>query len=333
MRGSGKEQSIKDIAKKAGVGTSTISRVLNKTGYVSEETRNKVEQAIRECHYTPSVMARGLKGSKLPGVGVVIPDITGEFYSGLVLNLQQELMKWKYQMLIINTNKQRKATPLYESISGSMNLSGWIFCGSDEKNAEQSTPTVYVNPISRSILRDAYTVSSQEQYGGWLATKTLLEGGCRKIVFITDGRYNLSDNSRLDGYRQALAEAGIARDEELVFPTKWVDYENGYRATMEILRRRPDIDGIFCTADRYLPGTLSALDELGKHVPQDIQVVGYDDTPTSLWCGGGCTTIHQELAEIAKAAVGTLMALLAGDQPEVLATRIPVRLVRRATTL
>jgi LacI family transcriptional regulator len=94
---------------------------------------------------------------------------------------------------------------------------------------------------------------------------------------MTDGRYPLAENERYLGYRRALEEAGIAPDETLIAPTRWVDYENGYLCTKDVFSRVRDVDGIFAAADRYLPGVFTALRELGKTSPRDVQVSGFDD--------------------------------------------------------
>ncbi len=329
-----KEYSIKDIAREAKAGVSTVSRVLNNSGYVAPQTKKRILEVIEHFNYTPSMIARGLRGSRLPVIGVLIPDITGEFYNSLVLHLQQALYRRNYLMMIVNTNKRRNAAPIYEGIGNSLNLSGWIFCGSDERNADQGVPTVYINPIPTEIAGDhECSVESDSEMGGWLAVRELLEGGCKRIAFMAESRYPLHQNKRFMGYCRALKEAGLPVDEKLVVITEWVDYENGYTHTRDLLARAGDVDGLFCTADRYIPGALTALAQMGKSVPRDVQVVGFDDMPISKWSGGGCTTVRQHIDQIAEAAAGSLLQIIGGEELDSYRKRIPVELVRRATTL
>ncbi len=329
-----KERSIKDIATAAGVGVSTVSRVLNSSGYVAPETEKRIREVIRRFHYTPSAMARGLRKNKIPVIGVLIPDITGEFYNSLVLTLQQALYAKKYLMMIINTNKRHNIASFYESIGTSMNLSGWIFCGMDEPNVLTGVPTVYIGDFPEGAQREnACAVDSDNERGGYLATRELMDGGCKNIAIITDGRYPLSFNRRYKGYLKALEEAGIPLRQELVVPTKWVDYENGYLYAKDLLERAGDVDGIFCAADRYLPGVMTALEAMGKKAPVDVQIVGFDDLPMSRWTGDGCTTIRQQIGPLAEAAADCLLRLMDSEKLDAQRPLIPVSLVRRSTTL
>ncbi len=329
-----KERSIRDIAQAAGVGVSTVSRVLNRSGYVAPETENRIREVIRRFHYTPSAMARGLRKNKIPVIGVLIPDITGEFYNSLLLTLQQALYAEKYLMMIINTNKQHDIASFYEGIGTSMNLSGWIFCGMDQPNVLKGVPTVYIGNFPEGAHREnACAVDSDNEHGGYLAARELMDCGCKRIATITDGRYPLSFNNRYKGYVRALEEAGIPLRQELVVSTKWVDYENGYLAAKNLLERAGDVDGIFCAADRYLPGVLTALEEMGKKTPEDVQVVGFDGLPISRWTGDGCTTIRQQIGPLAEAAADCLLRLMGGEKLDAQRPLIPVSLVRRSTTV
>ncbi len=325
--------SIRDIAKAAGVGVSTVSRVLNATGYVAPETERRVAEVIRRFHYTPSAIARGLRKSSVPVVGALIPDITGEFYNTLALHLQRALYAKGYMMLIINTDKRPDAAPVYEWIGHSLNPAGWLFCGSNEHNVIKGAPTIYIGTTSRiAANEDACVVESDNEEGGYIATRELLNNGCKRILLMTDGRYPLAENERYLGYRRALEEAGIAPDETLIAPTRWVDYENGYLCTKDVFSRVRDVDGIFAAADRYLPGVFTALRELGKTSPRDVQVVGFDDIQISEWAGGGCTTVRQDIRRLAEASVECLLKLMNGEKPDAEKIVIPVSLVRRRTT-
>ena len=325
-----KQYSIQEIAAASGVAPSTVSRVINKSGYVSKKTAERVQRVIAQVGYSPSPIARGLRVGTSPIVGILIPDMMGEFFTYFSMELQQALYRYSYIPLLLNTATIGDVEMECNRLQNALNLSGWIRVVVPPTDNRPPAPTVFVDCGRKDLRENEAIVCNDSLQVGYLATKELIDSGCRRIGTLQYNRIPDNINLRYEGYRQALEQGGIALEEKLVFNCTSISYEAGYEYTMRLLDAANDVDGIFCMADRFVPGVLAALSDSGKNVPGDVKVVGCDDSPLSKYVYGGFTTVNRHMPELAEATAKALVALIAGEK--VSNVTIPVELVRRRTT-
>lgn len=328
-----KKVSIIDVARKAGVSTATISRVINGNGGYSKETERKVRQTIEECGYIPNVSAASLRTNRSKCIGVIVPDITNEFFAKIVHELDIFLVSGGYSLLICDSNEDYDLEDTYiknlieKSVDGIIYISGQ----NEIKNIAdvRNIPVVYIDraPQNAEVL-----ILSDNENGGYLATKELLKKGCRRILFLRDLRYASTIRQRKRGYLKALKEYGVEYDEGLeisCFP----DYDDAKR-TMDLLFNAKGcfFDGIFATNDKMALACINVLKKNGMHVPQDVKVVGFDNISIAEFANPTITTISQDTKKIAQNAGNTVLKMI--QQKKIVNKQkiIPVTLVCRRST-
>ncbi len=328
--------SIKEIASLAGVSVATVSRVINQSGYVARETETRVREVVKRYGYVPNLMARGLRTNRSPIVGVVIPDITNEFFANIVLCIQTRLFKSHYSTMICNTNESAALERAYLSTLSAQSISWLIFISGQPASgcAPSNVPTIYVDrrPYERDA-EDAVTIESDNEEGGYLAVRELLGKGCRRIAIITDLRGISSHLARYNGYLRALEEAGVDGQERgLLQQVEVISFSDARRLTSRMIKRRVPFDGIFCTTDQMALGAITALQQHGVSVPETVKVIGFDDISIARYCQLPFTTIRQPTHELGLRAVDTLLKMIAGETIENRKVMLPVQLVRRLST-
>ena len=180
-----KGKSIKDIARLAGVSTATVSRVINQNGRFSKETEARVRRIIRENEYVPNMSAKGLRTSRTCVVGIIVPDITNPHFASLVLKLEINLFQRGYSCLICNTNESEKLERKHIQSLSAQNVSAIVLISGTRNYSELDTlPVIYVDRPSRSQKNSGVIIESDNEQGGYLATKELLDAGCRRIVIL-----------------------------------------------------------------------------------------------------------------------------------------------------
>ncbi len=327
--------SIKEIAGMAGVSVATVSRVINQSGYVARETEARVRDVVERYGYVPNLMARGLRTNRSPIVGVVIPDITNEFFANIVLCIQTHLFKSHFSTMICNTNESAVLERAYLATLSAQSISGLIFVSGQPASgcAPSNVPTIYVDrhPYVREG-DDAVTIESDNEEGGYLAARELLEKGCRRIAIITDLRGISSHFARYNGYKRALAEFGIEWSQDLLQQVEIISFSDARRLTTRMLKQGVSFDGIFCTTDQMALGAITALQQHGVSVPEKSKVVGFDDISIARYCQLPFTTIRQPTHELGLRAVDTLLKMIAGETIVDHKVILPVQLVRRLST-
>ncbi len=328
-----KKLSVREIAAKAGVSIATVSRVVNHSGNVAPETEVRVREVIRRSNYVPSMLGRSLKAQKSPAIGIIVPDISGEFYNVMVHKLQTRLQEKGYMTFFLNTAKSADIEKEYREWQSLLQASGWLVLDSAvDFGPENNVPTVYINRTGDPPNEKAACISTDSHLTGALAGRELMRCGCRNVAVLTS---NNEKDVRPDGFLSAIKEnedAGVAVMLRYV-NTHDVNARSGYLQMAATLAVMPGTDGVYCTADRFVPGVLQALSEAGRRVPEDVKVVGSDDTPIAAWFDGGFTTVRQEMDQLSEKAVEAILTLIRGEAVAPGSVVIPGRLVRRRTTL
>lgn len=326
--------SIKDIAKRAGVSIATVSRILNKNGRYSKETEEKVLKIIEESGYRINLNAKSLRTKKTQTIGVIVPDITNEFFAKIIQAVETSAIEYNYSVFVCNTDEDEKREQiqvknlLEKFVDGIIYISGKTNSG-EEVEENIGIPVVY---IDRYISASKMYVQSDNEMGGYIATKELLEKGCKRILILKDFREITSIVSRYKGYKKALKENGIAVDQNLVCNVKKVNYDEAKKGIFEKLENGIEFDAVFATNDWMALGAMSALREKNIDVPKDMKIVGFDNMSISGITSPSITTIHQDSKKLGKYGTEMLMDIILKNDTTVKNISVPVRLVKRKST-
>lgn len=331
-----KSVSIKDIARESGVSIATVSRVMNKTGRYSKETEDKVLSIIEDRNYVPNQIAKGLRVQKMMNVGIIVPDITNEFFVKVVSELEKNLFREGYQTFLCNTNESDENEKKRAQMMTMQNVCGLVFLSSRMTDSEydgNDLPTVFIERFPFESQENFSLVSSDNVQGGYLATRELLEQGCRKILLLTGHDHVSGYQDRRRGYVQALREAGMGEEDIHVRYLECLHYQDAHDAMMAMLDSGEfDYDGIFAASDWLAIGCCRALEEHGIPIPDQVKLVGYDDISITAFNTVPITTIHQRVDEIGRLATEQLLRAINGEKETKQVIRVPVYLIPRAST-
>jgi LacI family transcriptional regulator len=299
-----------DVAREAGVSSMTVSRVINDKGDVSPETRQRVIEVIARLGYRPSGIARGLATRRTGTLGLVIPDVANPFFSDVARGAEHVAYAAGYNVFLCNTEEdpQRELAVLRsleeKCVDGVVLCSSRLDDGALGEVVARHTCVVLVNRRLggggvRSVLVD-------DETGGRLATEHLLQAGHRAVGFLAGPAASHSGRERARGYRAAMAGAGLRHKEA------WVRHcppmvEGGHQGARALLTGHPALTALFCYNDLVAVGVLQACAELGRQVPGDLSVVGYDDIPLAALVTPPLTTCRVPRYELGAEAVRLLL--------------------------
>lgn len=319
---------IRDVAQRAGVSVTTVSRTLNGTGPVSEDVRRRVEAASAELRYLPHGTARSLITRRTDVVGVVLPDLFGEFFSEVIRGMDPQAQQRGYHLLLSGSHDGRREI---EFAVGAMRgrVDGMIVMSPDVCGAELEAclpPDVPVVLLNCDVAGTSFSAINLDNYGGALSMARHLVGlGHQRIAMITGGANNFDARERLRGFRAAVAEAeGVASVEAAADFTE----AGGYRAALDLLRAPERPTAIFCANDSMAVGAISAARAAGLRVPEDVAVAGFDDIPIGRYLNPSLSSVRVDVNRLGARAVELLCHAIAGDAPpaqELLQTRLVVR--------
>lgn len=321
---------INDVAEKAGVSVTTVSRVLNNRGYISERTRQKVYQVMEEINYQPNEIARSLLRKRSNVLGLIVPSVSHPFFGEFTNAVEFYAYENGFKLLLCNSQLDSGKEREYVEMMRRHRVDGIIF-GSHTMEVEEYKNLNYpIVTIDRQI-DDLPYVASDNRTGGELAARLLIEKGCRKIAHIC-GNLQLSmlSNLRTEGFERIAKEHGV---DYLVYQTELDAFDqNTYNKIIhQMFTEHPDIDGVFTTSDLIALFVMKWCDKFGKAVPNQLRVVGYDDIHPASWVNPGLTTIRQPIKEMGRLAVDIMMKQLEGES---IAKEnvLPVELVLREST-
>lgn len=321
--------SIKDVAREAGVGVGTVSRVLNESSSVAPETRQLVLEVIRRLHYIPNASGRILKTQKMGIIGVSVPDISQLVYSVIVFQIGKALRQNDYLLVTSSSKGSRKTELSFLKMLRQNKLDGIIMI-SDHNfgNAVEGLPIV---SLDSKIGKDIPIVSSDNYQGGALAAKHLANRGCKNLAYLGP---KLSIVSKVDqrwkGFCETASQYGIHCEYFLY------RYSHGDETKIaeRFLEEHPGFDGILTASDYLAYSLLRLFPSRGIRVPEDVQIIGFDGVILPDWCMvRELTTIEQNFPVIGKHMTNLLLARL--HEPEKVETpnrEIPVRLRYGDTT-
>lgn len=304
------DATIRDVARRAQVSVASVSRVLNRLENVSEETRNRVTDAVRELGYVPHAGARSLSLARTNAIGVVLPDFHGEFFSEIVRGMDREASRHGYMLLLSNVHagneqSENALRAMRGRVDGLIVLAPHL---SEEELAEAipgGTPAVLINTRGDAGGHPGVRLDNAE--GARLVADHLFELGRKRIVHIAGAAGNIDAQERADAFRDALQKRGVSV--EIVQGD--FSEESGEAAVEALLQSGASFDAIFAANDMMALGALQAIRRAGKKVPGDIAVVGFDDVPIARHLG--LTTVQVRIAELGERALDRLLLILAAE--------------------
>ncbi|MGJ3205419.1 MULTISPECIES: LacI family DNA-binding transcriptional regulator [Geobacillus thermoleovorans group] len=323
--------SIKDVAKRANVSTATVSRVLRNAGNVTEETRQRVLEAIEALNYQPNVLGRYLRRMETETVLVVVPDITNPFFSKVLRGIEAVALKHGYQVLLGDTQNDVRLEEQYLNLLPQRQVDGMIFLTARiRKELVEEMARQFPIVLACEYLEgaDIPTVSIDNISSARKATEHLIRLGHCRIAHLSGPMNIILSRDRLRGYQQALAQHELEADAALVQEGDFT-YESGYNLTLKLLALEKPPTAIFAANDEMAIGAIKAVRHRGGRVPDDVAVVGFDDIQMASIFEPSLTTIAQPMFEIGQKAMELLLALIEGTSARRRQLVLPDRLVIR----
>ncbi|QCU72817.1 LacI family transcriptional regulator [Luteimonas yindakuii] len=318
---------IKDVAREANVSVATVSRALNGHENVAPDVRQRVLEVADRLQYSPHHAARSLSSRRTQTIGVVLPDLYGEFFSELMRGIDAVAREAGRHLLVSsyhgNPDEQGAALRAMRGrVDGLLLMSPFVADADPLAGQALGMPAVLLNSGARAGL-PALNVDSY--HGARTMTRHLLSAGHSRIAFIAGPTDNFDAHERLRGYRDGLADSGSA---PWVLPGDF-DEASGHAAGRKLLESGERPDAVFAANDMMALGCLFAFNQAGVRVPHEIALAGFDDIPLARYVHPGLTTMRVDIAALGARALRTLMAQLADPDTPVAAERLEVALVVR----
>ncbi|MCZ8510919.1 LacI family DNA-binding transcriptional regulator [Paenibacillus filicis] len=325
---------IRDVAKLAGVSVATISRYLNKSGYVNVETELKIKKAIETLNYSPNAVARGLAGKKTNTIALILPDISNPFFPELARAVEDVASMYGYAVILCNSDNQGMKEQSYIEILKKKHIDGIIFASNTLSHTEvahldkNGIPLVCLDRAPGK--QSCSVVRSQNKNGAKLAIKHLLGMGCRKIAHIYGPHELITAKERLIGYEESVT--GF----DWYSPTLTMEGDfsiaGGMHAAQVLMDRHPDIDAIFAGNDLMAVGALKALIRRGIRVPEQVAVCGFDGINMTEITEPEITTVAQPIYEMGALVSRILIKKIEGIMEADQTYELDVSLIPRKST-
>jgi len=325
------EATIRDVARRARVSVASVSRALNGLNNVRPATRERVIAAANELGYVPHAGARSLSLARANAIGVVLPDLHGEFFSEIVRGMDREASRRGYFLLLSNMHAEGDHAPtalraMRGRVDGILVMAPHVAPEILEEALPASLPALLINSPVEEPPRPPLRLDNQA--GAQAVIRHLVGIGCRRILHISGPEGNIDARERAEGYFRAM-ERYAPEVEPLIFPGNFEE-DAGEAAAREMLSDRRGVDGVFAANDMMAIGCLQTLRAAGVQVPDEVAIAGFDDVPMARYLS--LTTCRVRIAEIGERAVARLVDRLEGKIERVLNERHLPELVVRGTT-
>lgn len=322
---------LKDVAEKCGVTVTTVSRMLNGRGYVSEKTKKKIKQAMKELNYQPNAFARALSLQKSSFIGLIVPSASNMFFCKVIDSVERYVSKNGYKLLLCNSNLEPKKEIEYFDMLNANKVAGVILASRTQdidKNIAIDAPVI---SIDRVISPRIPSICSDNYQGGVLAAEHLIACGCKKLVHISGStNLNMDGNKRYYGFKEVCEKKGVPHFVVDATEDQFVSMHYETIINM-LLDKYPDVDGIFTSNDIIAAQVIIICNKRGIKIPDQIKLVGYDDIDLCMLCSPSITTIHQSVDEICQYAVESII-FKNEDKTMPSSITFPVKLIKRETT-
>ena len=300
---------IRDVAREAGVSIATVSRVLNNVGPVEEATKRRVHQVARKLKYIPSALGRGLSTRRTDAIGLILPDLFGEFFSEVLRGSDQTVQHSHYHLVVSSSHNNKDEiraalTMMRGRVDGLVIMSPHIDGHTLKENLPQTLPVVLLNCY---VNDDSFDSLNVDNFGGaYDMVGHLLEHGYARTAIIKGIEENLDAAERLRGYRSAVENFGGEKNPGLEVGGNFSE-AGGYEAAKILLRMNPRPRAIFASNDSMAIGALSALRDEGVHVPDEIALAGFDDVPIGAYLTPSLTSVNVGIHGLGIQAIETVL--------------------------
>ncbi|EKY3317731.1 substrate-binding domain-containing protein [Vibrio cholerae] len=326
---------MKDIARLAGVSTSTVSHVINKSRFVSDEIAERVNNAAQQLNYAPSALARSLKMNRTRTIGMLVTTSTNPFFGEVVKGVERSCYHKGYNLILCNTegdNQRMKAsinTLLQKRVDGLL-----LMCSTlegERLDVFDRYPDIPIVVMDWGpILFASDKIQDNSLQGGYMAAKHLIECGHKEIGCITGPLIRHQAQMRYEGYKRALSEKGIAINPDWIVESDF-ECEGGYNAFEKLCERGKLPSALFVCNDMMAMGVIQAANLRGLRVPYDLSLIGYDDVHIAKFMSPALTTIHQPKYRLGKAAIDTLLYRLENPDTTAQVVQLEPTLVARGS--
>ncbi len=306
---------IREVAKQAGVAPITVSRVLNRSGYVSQDVRERVERAAAELHYIPNMLGSSLRSKKTHILALLLDDVTNPFWTTVARGAEDAANESGYYVVLCNTDESQIKESQYVNVMLKKRVDGFLLVpvGIGRETIQsiraQKVPLVI---IDRRVAGEAIDIVRSDSEGGaYQLTRHLIEQGHRRIAIISGPENVSTAQDRVAGYRRALLEANLPLDETRIYWGKFVQ-SHGYEATQAILQLSPRPTALLTSNNFIAVGAMHALRGFGIQVPQSMAIVTFDDFPAGFTIDPFLTTAAQSAYQMGYRATELLLARILG---------------------
>jgi LacI family transcriptional regulator len=327
---------IREVAKLAGVAPITASRVINESGYASEDVRQRVKQAAEQLNYVPNVIARSLKSKRTHTLALVITDITNPFWTTVARGVEDAASKKGYNVIFCNTDESAQKQSAYLQTLIQKQVDGILLVpASSEENPieflhQQNVNVVLLDRILPNTSVDVVRCDSKD--GAYQLVKLLIKLGHRRIAILR-GPFGVSSaEDRMAGYRLAVQESGLKVNDQLIFSGEF-SVESGYQMTKKMLSLSPRPTAMFASNNFIAIGALKALRDAQVSVPEEISIVGFDDLPQAIVVDPFLTVADQPAYDMGQRATQRLLETIDGEEIDsVQDIVLPVSIIERRST-
>ncbi len=307
---------IIEIAKQAGVSIATVSRALNNTGAIRDETRQKILKISRELNYKPNPIARGLSRKRTDTIGVILPELVDEFFMDIIHGIDEEAYRTNKFVLISSSHDQRNIIETLLEFMGSGRTDGVILMvpqlhrETAELIRQSRRPVILLNVCSD--LKDVISFNIDNYQGAFTITEHLIKHNYQKIGMILGPDGNCDAEERLRGYQEALTQFGLPFDKNFMVSGDFT-VRSGYYGFNRLINQKIKPDAVFAANDMMAVGIYEAARTAGMKIPQDIAVVGFDNIYMSRLLQPRLTTVHVPIQELGSRAIRYLFKMISGE--------------------
>lgn len=318
-----------DVARRAGVGAATVSRVINGGQNVSQHTLAAVQKAIEELGYHPNQAARSLKGARTKTIGLIVPSVADPFFSAAAAAIQEVARGHGSLLLLAASDNSPDREKEHVRALIQRRVDGLILAPSEAADGEMFEHAGFpVVCFDRPFAKDTLPAVLSDNLGGAkVATEHLVQAGRRRILCLSGDSKLFTSKRRVKGYREVVRAAGLAE----LLDLRVQDYASAEEALRPYLRGRDRIDGVFSIKNEITIHVFKALRAMGLRIPEDVAIVGYDDFDLADALDPPICVVRQPVKEIARQAAETLFEELNGEGVRQGLVRLPVTLVHRAS--
>lgn len=313
---------IYDIAREAGVSIATISRVINGKDVVSQKTKNKVEDILKKYSYMPNEIARGLVVNSIRTVGIMTVDIRDVYYANVAYRVEQELSKLGYNVILCNTGNDAKEKIEYMKSLMQKKVDGIILVGSVFKDESldkyishiaEKIPVVMIN--GHIDAENIYSVLCDDAYGTSSVVDYVIGKGRKELIYLQD-KHSYSSSLKAQGFIEGLTKNGLTVGENTLINIK-KGLEGGYDGVNQLIEKNCKFDAVVCGDDLTAIGAIKGLKKHGISVPDQVSVIGFDNSIFALCSDPSLTTVDSMMEDMGRFAVNIFSKVMEGDKVQV----------------